>query len=220
MSIFFNLPQIPDVSKEQLIAAMELFDDDLRSIDEWKNWTDKRNFKYAIFLDYKLYPVKTIVSLATGVPVEVFSGGDQANGYVIKKGFQVITLRSYSWKIESGTIAKKNLDKSAFLHRGTGIPNEIRPFFIVGELIQGEKRLITMVHEGKNYSAHIDMEGQDTERTRLFWNAEFSKLLRTRYASLYEIYNADDEPTENIALIFERLSDCQRRPDIVLNMAV
>jgi hypothetical protein len=41
-----------------------------------------------------------------------------------------MSLSAYSWTIENQEPAYKVLDKSAFLHWGTGIPIDIRPFFI------------------------------------------------------------------------------------------
>lgn len=202
-----NTPVIPDVSNDELQAAMMLFDTELRLNEEWKDWTNKKNFRYAIFHNNKLYPVKTVVSLATGIPVSDFSGGGRSNSYVSKRGLSVITLKSHSWKIESGVLAEKILDKSAFVHRGTGIPYEIRPFFVEGELKQGESRPVSLVHEDAIYAAHINMEGQDTARTRLFWNTEFSKLLREKYPYHYNKYSSDEEPESEISLTFKRLSN-------------
>jgi len=53
---------------------------------------------------------------------------------------------SNSWSIIDKNQAQKVLDKSAFLHRGTGIPLAIRPYFIEGEMAPGEKRPITLLH--------------------------------------------------------------------------
>nr|WP_280159444.1 EVE domain-containing protein [Priestia megaterium]MDH3141984.1 EVE domain-containing protein [Priestia megaterium] len=38
-------------------------------------------------------------------------------------------LRSHSWEVIGEEIAIKELDKSTFLHHGTGIPKEVRRFF-------------------------------------------------------------------------------------------
>ena len=38
-------------------------------------------------------------------------------------------VEAFSWKVLSDNIAVKQMDKSAFLHHGTGIPREIAFFF-------------------------------------------------------------------------------------------
>jgi hypothetical protein len=42
--------------------------------------------------DGQRYPVKFIISLATGAGVHTFSGGQEANGYVTKRGLTVVDL--------------------------------------------------------------------------------------------------------------------------------
>ena len=59
---------IPDVTPEALQKAMDRFDTELRNTPAWTRWQEDEVYKYAIERDGKLYPVKKIVSLATGVP--------------------------------------------------------------------------------------------------------------------------------------------------------
>jgi hypothetical protein len=87
---------LPDVPKGELIAAMSTFDRDLRSTSEWSGWEQNNAYKYAIRDEDqdRLYPVKQIISLATGVPPSEFSGGEaHANAYVRDRGFDVVPLR-------------------------------------------------------------------------------------------------------------------------------
>jgi hypothetical protein len=74
--------------------AMAKFDVELRNSPEWLDWETKGNYKYAIQHNGKLYPVKQITSLATGISVHDFTGGDEANSYVGRMGFTVIPLRT------------------------------------------------------------------------------------------------------------------------------
>lgn len=76
--------KIPETSPEALQAAMDKFDIELRSTPLWERWQEDETYKYAIERNDQLYPVKQIVSTATGVPVKEFSGGNQANAYVEK----------------------------------------------------------------------------------------------------------------------------------------
>jgi hypothetical protein len=84
---------IPNATHDQIITAMKRYDSELRSTDDWVGWEQNLAHKYAIENDGKIYPVKQIISMATGTPVNNFSGGIEANSYVKKLGFSVKTLR-------------------------------------------------------------------------------------------------------------------------------
>jgi hypothetical protein len=84
---------LPSVSEEQISLAMSRFDNELRASPEWANWEDNQSHRYAIARDGKLYPVKQIVSMATGAGVNSFSGGSEANNYVKERGFEIEPLR-------------------------------------------------------------------------------------------------------------------------------
>lgn len=197
---------IPDTGREKLIEAMAFFDRKVRSLKQWLDWTSHQNHKYAIFHQMRLYPVKKTIALATKYPLSKLSDGTQANEYATGKGFKVIHLRGFSWEIISGDIALKHLDKSAFLHRGTGVPIHIRDFFLPTEIAKGQKFLIALSYDKKTYSAHIDMDSQDTARTRLFWSADFSALLRDTFPYHFGRYNQGKQPDGELFLKFERLS--------------
>jgi MrcB-like, N-terminal domain/AAA domain (dynein-related subfamily)/EVE domain len=100
---------IPDISIEDITAALEIFDKDLRDTPEWDDWERKGNYKYAIDQNNKLYPPKFIIHLATGVPLYTFSGGSEANDFLHKKGFKVVRLNSEeeSKIIQTDTIQSK-----------------------------------------------------------------------------------------------------------------
>ncbi len=202
------MPLFPEVSAEQISSALDKFDFELRSVPEWAEWSSKESFKYAIFHNFNIYPVKQIVSMATGVSKDSFSGGDQANNFVKSKGFKIVDLRNpTSWVIRSGSVAIKYLDKSAFT-QGTGIPIEIRPFFIDGVISQGEHRPVTLLYEGLEYtSPYITVESSPTARTRLFWTGEFIKLLAKQFPEYYEKckFGDDIKDAPRIAMRFERL---------------
>jgi hypothetical protein len=59
---------IPEVSREELLEAVEKFDRELRDSQEFAGWENKLNYRYAIDYEGRRYPVKTIISLATNVP--------------------------------------------------------------------------------------------------------------------------------------------------------
>lgn len=83
----------PDVSREQILGAMVEFDELERAADDWRSWEDDLRFKWAINEGGKRYPVKHIVSKATRLSTDTFSGGDQANSLVRSRGFHVESLR-------------------------------------------------------------------------------------------------------------------------------
>jgi hypothetical protein len=70
---------IPDSTPDAVIEAIRRSDKDFRDTAEWQKWKEDANYKYAIEYEERLYPVKKILSLATGVPVNEFSGGAEAN---------------------------------------------------------------------------------------------------------------------------------------------
>lgn len=87
----------PDISKDDIRRAIQLFDATYRDSPGWRDWETKRNHIHAIEHGDKLYPVKMIVSLASGLPrTELnggFAGGSAANPVVDKLGFKLVRLR-------------------------------------------------------------------------------------------------------------------------------
>jgi 5-methylcytosine-specific restriction protein A len=87
---------IPPLTSDQIRTAMQKFDAEHRGIDEWVDWEENKNHIYAISDGGKLYPVKQIVSLASGVPRADFTGGVaswDANKPVAGLGFKIVSLR-------------------------------------------------------------------------------------------------------------------------------
>jgi predicted RNA-binding protein with PUA-like domain len=117
----------------------------------------------------------------------------------------IVPVQAFSWTIENNSIARKVLDKSAFLHWGTGIPIAIRSFFIEQEMSPGEKRSVTLLHEGQEYPAHVDLEAISTARTRLFWNSDFSNVIKSSFPYHHKLYSENLEPESSIIIKFERI---------------
>lgn len=87
---------IPTVTSQALVAAMARFDSELRNSAEWSGWEENKAHVYAIEHEAKLYPIKQVVSIATGLPVSEFSGGKasgDANAFVESRGLKVVELR-------------------------------------------------------------------------------------------------------------------------------
>lgn len=87
-----NRMSLPEVSREVILKTMKRFDRDKRDDLAWQGWEEKKNQLYAILHEGRKYPPKAIISMATGVPVSSFSGGEQSNTYLRKRGFEIITL--------------------------------------------------------------------------------------------------------------------------------
>jgi predicted HNH restriction endonuclease len=87
---------IANVPAEALRAAMGRFDRELRNTPDWADWEQNKAHRHAIEHYGRRYPVKQIVSMATGTPVSDFSGGQaagDANQYVTACGFPIVELR-------------------------------------------------------------------------------------------------------------------------------
>jgi hypothetical protein len=86
---------IPEASREQLKAAMARFDGELRATSDWRGWEIwQPSHKYAIQQDGLLYPVKQIISMATGAVKSQFSGGEEANSFATRHGLTIVPLKT------------------------------------------------------------------------------------------------------------------------------
>ena len=83
---------IPSVDRARILEALGQFDREERASARWQGWETKENYKYAIAHDGQLYPVKEIISEATGAPTSTFSGGTQSNEYMRQRGFLIEAL--------------------------------------------------------------------------------------------------------------------------------
>jgi hypothetical protein len=60
---------------------------ELRHSPEWADWEANVSHKYVIESNGLRYPVKKIVSMATGAPVSSFSGGNKSNSFAEETWF-------------------------------------------------------------------------------------------------------------------------------------
>ena len=83
-------------SRREVLRAMEEFDDNYRGKningEDWANWIKDGRHKYSIFYKGKLYPVKIIVSIASGEKRTDFYGGEQSYGVLIDLDFDIILI--------------------------------------------------------------------------------------------------------------------------------
>lgn len=186
---------------------MKQFDQSERSSAEWLGWEDKQNHKYAIHYNDKLYPVKHIISMASGTPVNSFNGGDEANNYLKAKGFKIVHLHQdefitdeksvRSWSKPDGIpnlIGRKKVDLSIFKY-GSHIPLQFIEDFDHANggyhLSRGESKDVFLILNGYQYKAklvNVDRKGFDKDTVQIRWdsNNELNELLKNRFNLIYK----------------------------------
>ncbi|QHE63899.1 hypothetical protein FHE72_20400 [Rossellomorea vietnamensis] len=107
-------------------------------------------------------------------------------------------VKSFSWEVLSDLIAFKGLDKSVFIHNGTGIPKEIRNFFNAESLGRKEKVEISIIHEQVEYPARIEMDNQPSPRSRMVWKADFSNVIKRNFPNEYSTILDNEKSSDGI----------------------
>lgn len=105
-------------------------------------------------------------------------------------------LKSFSWVID-GQHAIKYLDKSALLHRETGIPKDIAPYFRLDETIGRNKRSITLLYNDVAYEATLQMDTM--KRFKLLWKKDFGSRLEYKFSTFVRLY--EENKKEEIATL-------------------
>ena len=107
-------------------------------------------------------------------------------------------VHTHSWILVPPEVAIKELDKSAFLHNGTGIPIDMRYFFDIEEMARGDRREITLIYRCNSYSSRVEMDRQNSPRTRLLWKSDFTKVIQDKFPQLYNIFRHNERHTGNL----------------------
>jgi len=76
------MPRIPIVPCERLLDAIVEFERNVLPQRAWAKWEQNKAHKHAIWYNGRYYPVKKIISIATGYPTKKFGGGPEANRYI------------------------------------------------------------------------------------------------------------------------------------------
>jgi hypothetical protein len=87
------LPKLRNISCEELIVAMKVFDRDHLPRTNWINWEKNRAHHQAIQHKGHLYPVKKVVSIAMGIPVKTFHARDAKRA--IERGCSKVTITTH-----------------------------------------------------------------------------------------------------------------------------
>lgn len=125
-------------------------------------------------------------------------------------------IESYSWEVYSGSVAIKRLDKSAFLHHGSGIPKDIAFFFNLEPDGFTEARNITLTYSGQRFPAHFQMDTQRL-RYRLFWKSTFSGAIKSKFPDIHQAYLQGEDKKANMPFMrFEKLSENDYLVNLIL----
>lgn len=118
---------------------------------------------------------------------------------------KIFPLQVNSWTILSDIRFVKKMDKSTFVHHGTGIPMKISKFWNIDKLEKQNKKYINIFYKGVSYKMNIsrDIHG----RFRLFWNSDFSKIIKEKFEELYASYKNDEKADKNPEMIFTYLDE-------------
>ncbi|MGB7606441.1 MAG: EVE domain-containing protein [Lutisporaceae bacterium] len=118
---------------------------------------------------------------------------------------QTFPIIQDSWTIYDETTFVKQMDKSTFLHKGTGIPKSIKQFFNVECLKQGEKRKVIVGYQNKEFEFKIECENSDLERTRLFWKSDFADIINNKYAIYLTSYKQSQKIDSFPSIRFKKI---------------
>lgn len=175
---------IPDVDRNQILAALGKFDELERLTQQWANWESKGPYKFAVLHDGRRYPVKRIVALATGVPESGFSGGEEANSYLRKRGFEVIGIREDETRLGMKALLSQvlELQKSYSVQLTTNMQER-------RELV--ERKSLALLQEWIASNPALSVEGSSGKgnQARIPWIRVFSKARSpSATAGFYFVY--------------------------------
>lgn len=83
---------LPPLTRDQVLGAIAQFDRELRSEPPYLDWESNGNFEWVLTHRDGRYPIKELISLASGVPRAKFSGGPKAVHAMGDLGFVVEAL--------------------------------------------------------------------------------------------------------------------------------
>ncbi|MCK8816868.1 AAA family ATPase [Natroniella sulfidigena] len=183
---------IPDMSKEEILAALKEFDREHRDKKRWKNFTKNKNHKYAIQYNQDLYPVKEIIRIAGDYDLPSFSGGREANNYLIERGFRIIELTNYRGQAKQKRLLLKKKVGWSLFNWGLTIPISAHQDFYKAnqeQLTTGQTKEVKLKFKEREYTAKLRNVDRDTKSTTLQLrydsNEELLKLLQEEFSFSY-----------------------------------
>lgn len=101
-----------------------------------------------------------------------------------------------SWIKESDRTYIKEMDRSAFLHHGTGIPKDkIRDFFGVQDIEYDKPRDILLIYDDNPFSTKLKLT--KGKRTQLHWHVDLEKQIQTIFPDLFSLFSHGVETISN-----------------------
>ncbi len=89
---------IPKVDKQELLKALDTFDQDLRYSSEWADWEKNTAQLWVIEVGQKIYPPKKIISIATGISMYEIPDGAETFYYLF--GYDIFQRRLREPKLD------------------------------------------------------------------------------------------------------------------------
>ena len=77
------------ITRENVTQVLNQFDRTYPDSNDYDNWLDSGNYRYALHYNGRRYPCKYILSEASGFSTDSFSGGEQTNRVFRDLGFEV-----------------------------------------------------------------------------------------------------------------------------------
>jgi len=122
-----------------------------------------------------------------------------------------------SWEILDDYVALKTVDRSAFFHKGTGIPMGTRNFFEIDSMTRGQRKDIKLKYKNIIYDAHFEIDNQENSRSRLFWTSEFRDILQQELPIYFEIFgkSLDTEDIQFPKIRFEKVDSLDFNVELI-----
>jgi 5-methylcytosine-specific restriction protein A len=207
-----------NITRESILQA-------IAEVDREAVPEDRHSTRFSVQHEGFLYPPKYLVSVAhrllTGQewPPERFTGGEETNAPLRAMGFEIVEIpsstrrfpiESTSWQILSPSVAVKLMDRSSFLHHGSGLSSEVRTFFGIHPSQEATDQRITLCHRGREYQAHFQFDSQHN-RWRIFWRADLVAALRAAAPEWYNAFEREANPPGNPPTLRFQALDHTRR---------
>lgn len=93
---------------------------------------------------------------------------------------------AYSWVLVSDVIAIKNVDKSVFDSKETGIPKEISCFFELDDMQASEKRFVQLAWNKVAYEGYFYKDPSTSHRLKLRWKNDLEEQLHLYFINVVQ----------------------------------
>lgn len=196
-----------NITKHDVLRSIEYID--MNEVPE-----NRKSTKYYLKYNEKYYPPKYIISIANKkanrkeLKASKFNGGKEANTFLESLGFEIVKkcdihntfpLKCFSWTILSDRVFIKEMDRSTFLHNGSGIPKDVKKYFNIEKMKKGERKEVKLIYGKKNYDAIIEMDTQPNPRSRIIWKSDFANLIKHKLSDWFYIYSHSKDTGDDVS---------------------